>query len=1059
MLDPPAAARLLASARTATDLAPLARAAGCDGPLLPLDAAGLSRIGIRELVAAGWVASGPGSLRALLVDLPHASDPTALLPTLAARLSHRASAQLWLLIAVGTETVVAAWSPDRARPKVVALRVDRQRVCSSDAETAFALAAAPGGVDVAVHARWLDILGRDSLTARFYQALEALVRKMAEVPGRRCTPDEARALALLHVSRLLFLAFLETRGWLDGDSRFLARSYEQCLARGGGFQERVLNPLFFGTLNTPVRDRAPLARAFGRLPFLNGGLFSRTALERRHRVVFSDEAFGTLFDTLLLRYRFTSREENTDWSESAVDPEMLGRAFESLMSADTRRSRGAYYTPLPLVAQLVDRGLAAALRGGNVRDEDIARAMGGSRVRPAAARELHARLTKITIVDPACGSGAFLVYALERVAGLLQRLGDERSEDGTRRSVLARSIFGVDVDPTAAWLCELRLWLSVVVEQGDGDPCKVEPLPNLDRHIRVGDSLAGDVSHYAWQPGGNRVSRLRQRYARASGANKRTAALALERAERLRAITRSESECLAACAARKDLLASLRGRDLFGGRAPITPDERATLTALRGRIRALRAELRRLRDGGALPFAWSVHAGDVLDAGGFDLVIGNPPWVRLHRIPPRDRAAFRARYTVYAQGTWARGMEVARAGRGFAAQVDLAALFAERAVALARTGGAIALLLPSKLWRSLAGGGIRRLLVVGTNLELIEDWSEGAPTFDAAVYPSGVVAVVSPGNDSANGSAGRSIEMASHRAGRRTAWRASIADIPAFAGDAAAPWLMLPPEARTAFERLRDAGVPLADTFFGSPMLGVKSGCNEAFIVRAMKWRGDLVHVSDGARQGVVERSILRPLIRGETLTHHDEPDESELIIWTHDSGGAPLRRLPRHAAHWLAPHEARLRARSDLRPGMPWWSLFRTPSANREKARVVWTDVAREPHVRVLEPGDPTVALNSCYVLRCEAPDDARAFAVLLRSPVCAAWLRALAEPARGGYLRHLAWTVALLPVPRQWSRASRALLAMKNGSSPTRHARTAARAYGLTLDVIAPLLEWSAV
>jgi hypothetical protein len=342
---------------------------------------------------------------------------------------------------------------------------------------------------------------------------------------------------------------------------------------------------------------------------------------------------------------------------------------------------------------------------------------------------------------------------------------------------------------------------------------------------------------------------------------------------------------------------------------------------------------------------------------------------------------------------------------------------------------------------------------------LVEDWSEGTPTFDAAVYPSGIVAVVSPHSGPPSGCAGRSVEIASHRAGRRIAWRASTENITAFAGDTAAPWLMLPPEARTAFDRVRDAGVALADTFFGSPMLGVKSGCNDAFIVRAVDWRGELVQVSDGVREGVVERSILRPLIRGETLGREVGPDDGELILWTHDIGGAPLRRLPRHAARWLAPHEERLRCRSDLRPGMPWWSLFRTPSANREHARVVWTDVARAPRVRVLDAGDPTVALNSCYVLRCAAPDDARALAVLLQSPVCAAWLRALAEPARGGYLRHLAWTVALLPVPRNWPRARRALLAMKNESSPAKHAGTAARAYGLTLDVVAPLVEWGTV
>ncbi|HUF30388.1 MAG TPA: hypothetical protein VMM77_06950, partial [Gemmatimonadaceae bacterium] len=192
MLDISAAARLLASTHAASDLAPLAHAAGCSGALLPLDASGLKRIGIAEHVASGCVATGPGSLRALLVDLSPGADLAALLPILAARLSRHASSQLWLLIAVGRETAIAVWSADRARPKVVALRVDPLRVLASDAETACALAAAPegGGADVEVHARWLEILGRDALTARFYQALEELVRQMAAEPARRCPPDE-----------------------------------------------------------------------------------------------------------------------------------------------------------------------------------------------------------------------------------------------------------------------------------------------------------------------------------------------------------------------------------------------------------------------------------------------------------------------------------------------------------------------------------------------------------------------------------------------------------------------------------------------------------------------------------------------------------------------------------------------------------------------------------------------------------------------------------------------------------------------------------------------------
>jgi hypothetical protein len=141
----------------------------------------------------------------------------------------------------------------------------------------------------------------------------------------------------------------------------------------------------------------------------------------------------------------------------------------------------------------------------------------------------------------------------------------------------------------------------------------------------------------------------------------------------------------------------------------------------------------------------------------------------------------------------------------------------------------------------------------------------------------------------------------------------------------------------------------------------------------------------------------------------------------------------------------------------MPWWSLFRTPSARCDRARVVWADVAREPRVHVLSPGDSTVALNSCYLVPCSVHNDAKALAALLRSPVCAAWLNAIAEPARGGYRRYLAWTMALLPVPRDWRAARRALARLSPDATPRERAAIAASTYGLELEALMPLLEWN--
>jgi len=130
----------------------------------------------------------------------------------------------------------------------------------------------------------------------------------------------------------------------------------------------------------------------------------------------------------------------------------------------------------------------------------------------------------------------------------------------------------------------------------------------------------------------------------------------------------------------------------------------------------------------------------------------------------------------------------------------------------------------------------------------------------------------------------------------------------------------------------------------------------------------------------------------------------------------------------------------------------------------VVWADLARAPRAVVLPAEDPTVPLNSCYVVLCATLDDAHALAALLNGPLAGAWLDPLAEPARGGYHRYLGWTTALLPVPAAWSRA-RSLLGPSGavpcaGEPPsTRELLDAALlAYGVEMSEIAPLLTWKA-
>ncbi len=1065
MLTTRHAARLLSATTSLDTIAALGAALGF-APSLPLDRATARRFGLPRGAQLVRVAAGRGTLRLLCAEFrANARTETVALARAIVRTAPEPS---WLLITrdAGTGHLYIAAPPPSGLGAVPAIEVDPAQVRESDAETFALMAGATDGSDLMVHLRWRETLGRDALTRRFYRELEHHVTTMAESAEGRAPAEARRTIALLHTSRLLFLAFLEARGWLDGDREFLRTQF---VARSGGIfgaHRRLLEPLWFGTLNTPVRARAATARSFGRVPFLNGGLFTRAPIESQYRDLrLTDDAIGGVIGGLLARYRLTARESSEDWSDAAVDPEMLGRAFESLMHEGTRRAQGAFYTPPALITRLGRDGLATALapRGvsrdlldacweertlGSRDRQTLARALGvaPSSTGPAAAHDRSAGtgLSAFRILDPACGSGAFLVFALEALAKLRAVAGDPRDVAARRRDVLAHSVFGVDIDPTAVWLCQLRLWLSVVVEEPHEDPARVAPLPNLDRNVREGDALAGLGFEDARPDSDPRIEARRLRYARASGTRKRTLGAALEREERARALAMLDARLASLTARRRDLIAAARSPDLFTRTRGTDRVTRAALDHLRAQVRRVRGAISALKNGGALPFSFATHFADAAAAGGFDLVLGNPPWVRTHAIPAEQRAALRERFAVFRGAAWEAGAASAGAGKGFAGQADLAALFTERALRLTAPRGALALLLPAKLWCALAGGGVRALLAAHAPPLILEDWSGSSAGFDAVVYPSALVA-------RRESPAPAEILTTVHRHDRPLTWHTQRTHL-ALDDSPGAPWMLLPAAVRTAFDGLERAGIPLAESVLGRPLLGVKSGCNEAFVLSRAE-----------AAMARIEEACVRPLLRGEHLQPwraNAEASESA-ILWTHDVRGEPLASLPTAIHRRLLPWRRQLEQRTDGRGGR-WWALFRTEAARADRPRVVWGDIGRAPRALVLAAGDLTVPLNTCYVVRARSEDDAYAFAVLLNSPVGAAWLGALAEPARGGYRRYLGWTCARFPIPREWDRA-RAILAPLGRDAargePTDEwtlTEQVLDAYGVTHEAIAPLLSW---
>ena len=212
-------------------------------------------------------------------------------------------------------------------------------------ETCLArIAAIPSGGRLATAARLAEILSVEGLSSRFFAAFDnALERMSATVEQLR--PAHRRSLALLQLNRILFLYFIQSKGWLDGKPDFLRLQVDRCLRQRKQLDHHLLRPLFFGTLNRPAEERKSTARNFGSIPFLNGGLFEPHPLEREWKGSFPNPAWQQTFDDVFERFHFTAAEG----SETAIAPDMLGRVFEGVMAREERRRSGTFYTPPALV--------------------------------------------------------------------------------------------------------------------------------------------------------------------------------------------------------------------------------------------------------------------------------------------------------------------------------------------------------------------------------------------------------------------------------------------------------------------------------------------------------------------------------------------------------------------------------------------------------------------------------------------------------------------------------------------------------------------------------------
>jgi Eco57I restriction-modification methylase len=887
------------------------------------------------------------------------SNPESTATGLAGRLSRRGRVSLVLALDPAARRLAIAVAFGR----IPHIELDLVSPAKEAMVSLGRLAGKPEGGTMAFTVLAADALATEPVGRRFFREFRTTLDRLTAGLPETMHSDDRHGLALLQLTRVLFLYFIQTKGWLGGRERFLAEEVDLCLARRRQIHRDLLRPLFFGTLNQPAVSRSRAARAFGPIPFLNGGLFEPHRLERQYRADISNEVWRDAFDRLFERFHFTVRERD----RNGVAPDMLGRVFEGVMAPEARHASGTFYTPVSLVQDLLDAAFVALVAERTGCGDAEAERQILSRD-PGAAKILGT----LTLLDPAVGSGAFLLGALDRLASPEQ---DERQRSARKRLVLKHNLFGVDQSAAAVRLTELRLWLAVIADDL-AEEAAVDPLPNLDCLVRQGDSLfdplgwAAGVS--AQKPELSReLARLRQQAVIAAGPDKHRLM------QRLRAI---EAEVLDHCLGmaeerhRSEIAESLRHartNDLFGHRRGLDRSSRAALLRLRSGLRQVRHARRKLARDGEVPwFHYQSHFADVFAAGGFDIVIGNPPWLRSELLPPALKGRLTGRYH------WWRS-----SGRCYGNGPDLAVAFLERGLELAAPAGVVAMLVPGKITSAGYGAAARHALASTTRLHAVADLT-GSPQaeFEAAVYPLAIVTAKGAPPDGQWVRTTLSLENQRHI--RQSELRGG------------GPWILVRDQVRDAVAELEQNQPRLGETAICH--LGLKTGANRIFLDPP----ADL------------EAEVLRWAIRGRDLGAFRWQSRTRLL-WTHDDLGRPRRELPPKTAAYLSLHHSELRARRDFKGGSPW-AVFRTRAAVAQY-RVVWIDLARRLiAVALSKPGDRQhIPLNSCYVAPMRTGADAERLAAWLNSTWLSAAARIWAVPAASGFSRFNAQVVSRLPLP----------------------------------------------
>lgn len=470
-----------------------------------------------------------------------------------------------------------------------------------------------------------DTFSIREVTNTFYEQFGEIFREDLQdaITGLPDPDDNLNTYTRMVVNRVLFLLFVEEKGWLNDDEDYIENKYET--ARDDPdmhVYHDFFEPLFFDALCDSSQHTYDF---LGRIPFFNGGLFEQKPIEAD--VSIDPEFFDELLDPtetdtgdpngFLRRYKFSLNESNPSEQELIVDPEFIGRIFEMFMLETEREEKGTFYTPKPITEYMAKNALKQYLLEDFSAHENAVIDLVGNHTSPtgvddAAIRKMREKVKGVQVVDPAVGSGAFIIAMSEELVAIAEALNAALDKDTDRfelkKQFIRDSLYGVDIDSGGIELCKFRVWLYLIQDLHipiDHFVAQNEryALPNLGLKFFVGNSLVGD-----YEPTGLRDTLLNGEYQASLASNSNEGGLieqiATLRQEYVNAHSEEKQEIHSELQRLTDELDSQISWETSDHWMPDVVDELD----------------------GEDPFKWSINVPEVILEGGFDIVIGNPPY-------------------------------------------------------------------------------------------------------------------------------------------------------------------------------------------------------------------------------------------------------------------------------------------------------------------------------------------------------------------------------------------------------------------------------------------------